>query len=196
MAVVAPPPPRACHRAPASLQVPQKGKLKPRFYGPYRITAIINEVAYRLELPPHARLHDVIHVGLLKKFVGLPPTTPPALLPTSNGAAVLELERATRARLARGVCQILVQWKGEPAASATWEDVDSFLDLYPSFQLEDELPVQGQMSCGGASTSIAHVCVRRFKQKQSRRQKQNRPIKMERFRRVSLFSLLADQVPI
>jgi len=33
-------------------------------------------------------------------------------------------------------------------------------------------------------------------EKQSRRQKQNRPIKMERFRRVSLFSLLADQVPI
>jgi len=148
LAVVAPPPPRACHRAPAFLQVPQKGKLKPRFYGPYRITAIINEVAYRLELPPHARLHDVVHVGLLKKFVGLPPTTPPALLPTSNGAAVLELERATHARLARGVCQILVQWKGEPAASATWEDVDSFLDRYPSFQLDDELPVRGGCHVG------------------------------------------------
>jgi hypothetical protein len=33
-----------------------------------------------------------------------------------------------RARLACGVRQVLIQWKGEPAASATWEDLDSFRD--------------------------------------------------------------------
>jgi hypothetical protein len=36
-----------------------------------------------------------------------------------------------------------VHWQGEPTASATWEDVDSFQDRYPSFQLEDELLVEG-----------------------------------------------------
>lgn len=54
----------------ASLQAPTTGKLKPRFYGPYRIIAVINDVAYRLKLLPRARIHDIFHVGLLKKFIG------------------------------------------------------------------------------------------------------------------------------
>ena len=39
--------------------------------------------------------------------------------------------------------QILIHWKGELASSATWEDLDSFRERYPSFQLEDELLVEG-----------------------------------------------------
>lgn len=50
-------------------------------------------------------------------------------------------------RLTRGVRQALIQWKGEPATSATWEDVDTFMDRYPTFQLEDELLVEGGERC-------------------------------------------------
>ena len=124
---------RLRHHAPSSLQVPVKGKLKPRFYGPYHVAAIINDVAYCLDLPPSAQLHDVFHMGLLKKFFGAPPEAPPPLTPTSNGAVVLEPEQAVRARLAHGVRQVLVRSKGEPATSATWEDIDSFIARYPSF---------------------------------------------------------------
>ena len=130
--------------AAASLQAPITGKLKPRFYGPYRVAAVINDVAYRLELPDRARLHDVFHIGLLKKFVSTPPTSPPALPPIHHGAAVPEPDRVTRARLNRGVCQLLVHWKGEPASSASWEDLDSFVARYPTFPLEDELLVEGE----------------------------------------------------
>ena len=38
---------------------------------------------------------------------------------------------------------MLVHWKGEPASSASWEDVESFVARYPHFQLEDELLVEG-----------------------------------------------------
>ena len=134
---------RLRQRAASSLNLPTRGKLKPRFYGPYRISEVVNDVAYRLELPARSRLHDVFHVGLLKKFFGTPPTAPPGLPPIHNGAAVPEPEPVTRARLARGVRQLLVHWKGEAASSATWEDLDSFVERYPAFQLEDELLVEG-----------------------------------------------------
>jgi hypothetical protein len=38
---------------------------------------------------------------------------------------------------------VLIRWKGEPAASSTWEDLDAFSAKYPAFQLEDELVVEG-----------------------------------------------------
>jgi hypothetical protein len=120
-----------------------KSKLQPRFFGPYRVTEVINEVAVRLALPPRAKLHDVFHVGLLKKWVGEPPLEPPPLPTLHHGAVAPEPERVVRSRLARGVQQVLVRWKGEPAASASWEDLDSFADKYPAFQLEDELEVEG-----------------------------------------------------
>jgi len=120
------------------------GKLKPRFYGPYQVVELINDVAVRLALPPGARLHDVFHVGILKKFQGTPLNAAPPLPPIHYGAVALEPERAVRYRLARGVRQVLVQWKGQSAAASTWEDVEAFAAKHPHFQLEDELSLGGE----------------------------------------------------
>jgi hypothetical protein len=135
---------RLRQRAASSLPQGVHGKLKPRFFGPYRVTELINEVAVRLALPPRARIHDVLHVGLLKKFQGMPPADPPALPPLHQGVVVPEPACAVRYRLARGVRQVLVQWKGESAASATWEDDEPFCAKYLAFQLKDELVLEGE----------------------------------------------------
>jgi hypothetical protein len=45
------------------------------------VVELINDVVVRLALPQGARLHDVFHVGTLKKFHGTPPDTAPPLPP-------------------------------------------------------------------------------------------------------------------
>src|SRR4051794_22771817 len=45
-----------------------KGKLAPRYIGPFRILAKHGEVAYQLEIPPHlCRVRDVFHVSQLSR---------------------------------------------------------------------------------------------------------------------------------
>jgi hypothetical protein len=153
---------RLRQRAASSLHVVTSGKLKSCFYRPYHITALINDVAYQPELPPRARLHDVFHVGLLNQFVGTHPFVSLALPQIYNGAAMPESEHVLRSRLARGVHQLLVHWKGVTAASAMWEGTDSFINHYPGFQLEDELLVErgGGMSCGAGiiNADLAFRC--------------------------------------
>nr|GEZ91919.1 hypothetical protein [Tanacetum cinerariifolium] len=46
-----------------------KGKLSPRFIGPFEILDRVGEVSYRLALPPQlSHVHDVFHVSLLRGY--------------------------------------------------------------------------------------------------------------------------------
>jgi hypothetical protein len=58
----------------ASLDIKGRGKLGPKFYGPFKKIKRVNSLAYKLEMPPGARLHNMFHIGLLKPYHGTIPT--------------------------------------------------------------------------------------------------------------------------
>ena len=48
----------------------KKGKLSPRFVGPFCILDRVGEVAYRLDLPAHMRgTHNVFHLSMIRKHL-------------------------------------------------------------------------------------------------------------------------------
>ena len=48
----------------------KKGKLSPRFIGPFEILSRVGEVAYKLALPPSlSAVHPVFHVSMLRKYI-------------------------------------------------------------------------------------------------------------------------------
>ena len=47
----------------------KKGKLSPRFVGPFEVLKPVGKVAYELALPPHMHhIYNVFHVSMLKKY--------------------------------------------------------------------------------------------------------------------------------
>jgi hypothetical protein len=117
-----------------------KGKLAPRYIGPYEIKANCGLVAYQLKLPLHmSAVHDVFHVSQLRKFVRLPTEVlpepeieiEPDLSYQEHPVKVLDQkERSTRAKSIR---MYKVQWSHHSVEEATWEMEDFLRSRFPDF---------------------------------------------------------------
>ncbi|XP_020967649.1 uncharacterized protein LOC110266920 [Arachis ipaensis] len=119
-------------------------KLGLRYFGPFKIGRKISEVAYQLELPPEARIHNVFHISTLKKFRGDQESQYlPLPLTTTELGPILEPYRILSQRsILRGDKEILqwqIQWGQGAVTETSWEDVDQFLKLFPAFNLEDKV---------------------------------------------------------
>ena len=52
------------------LRFERRGKLRPRYIGPYEIIARVGPIEYRLDLPPElSKVHNVFHVSMLRKYI-------------------------------------------------------------------------------------------------------------------------------
>ena len=52
------------------LRFGKRGKLSPRYIGPYEILSKVGPIAYRLKLPLElSRIHDTFHVSMLRKYI-------------------------------------------------------------------------------------------------------------------------------
>jgi len=111
-------------------------KLSPRFYGPYQVLEKIGTVAYRLELPPAAKIHPVFHVSCLKKKLGERQHVVVTLPPTDkNGIIRPEPEEILHRRLKKkknhAVTEVLVKWKGLGAEEASWVEYSILVNEFP-----------------------------------------------------------------
>ncbi|WVZ62205.1 LOW QUALITY PROTEIN: hypothetical protein U9M48_011975 [Paspalum notatum var. saurae] len=116
-----------------------KGKLAPRYIGPFKILAKRGEVAYQLELPENlSAVHDVFHVSQLKKCLRVPEEQLPMeelsvqedLTYTEHPTQILETaERVTRNKVIK-MCK--VKWSHHTEEEATWEREDELKAQFPS----------------------------------------------------------------
>jgi hypothetical protein len=115
-----------------------KGKLAPRYIGPYQILARHGEVAYQLSLPENLSVvHDVFRVSQLKKCLRVPEEQLPVeglevqedLTYTEKPTQILETaDRVTRRKTIR-MCK--VRWNHHSEEEATWEREDDLMAKYP-----------------------------------------------------------------
>ncbi|WVZ76414.1 hypothetical protein U9M48_024391, partial [Paspalum notatum var. saurae] len=109
-----------------------KGKLAPRYIGPFKITKQCGPVAYRLELPPHlAAVHDMFHVSQLKKCLRVSEEIQPDL--TYQEQPIKNLDQKQRSTRRRTINFYKVQWSNHSEEEATWEQEEFLQAKYPGF---------------------------------------------------------------
>lgn len=121
-------------------------KLAAKFYGSYRVLARIGKVAYRIQLPPGARVHDFFHVSVLKKALGnheVVSEFPPVGF-TETESPLIPEEVLAKRYTEKGVLELLVKWKGRADSEDSWMSVGEFKESFPSYQLEGKLGFDGR----------------------------------------------------
>ncbi|MCO5586106.1 hypothetical protein L7F22_040045 [Adiantum nelumboides] len=117
-------------------------KLQMRYYGPFQISEVINDVSYRLCLPASWKIHNAFHVSFLQQFARELPIQPE----DSPQPAVDELDEVLqpeqilahkeRRQGGRMVRRYLVKFKNYSAMDSKWmeeadlADTPQILELY------------------------------------------------------------------
>jgi hypothetical protein len=105
-----------------------KGKLSPRYIGPYLITARVGSLAYRLQLPESmARVHPVFHVSILRKYIRDPELNieaDPIIIQqdlTIHAPPVRVLEFSKHVMRNRTIKYVKILWSNQTEREATCE---------------------------------------------------------------------------
>nr|GFA98399.1 reverse transcriptase [Tanacetum cinerariifolium] len=117
-----------------------KGKLSPRFIGPFEILDRVGEVSYRLALPPQlSHVHNVFHVSLLRgyKYHPIHVISYPLNQIRADLSYVEEpeaiLNRQDRVMRNKIIPFVKILWRNHLEREATWETKESIRTSYPHF---------------------------------------------------------------
>ncbi|GJT80918.1 hypothetical protein Tco_1055260 [Tanacetum coccineum] len=116
----------------------KRGKLNPRYVGPFKVIERVGEVAYKLELPEElSRVHNTFHVSNLKKCHANEPLAVPLdglhlddklhFVEEPLEIVGREVKRLKRSRIPL----VKVRWNSKRGPEFTWEREDQFKKKYP-----------------------------------------------------------------
>ncbi|KAM6582534.1 hypothetical protein CsatB_009536 [Cannabis sativa] len=116
----------------------KRGKLSPRYVGPFQILDRVGSVAYRIALPPSlSGVHNVFHVSQLRKYV----SDPSHILSyetlglqedlSYNERPVKILDQKDRILRNKTITLVKVLWKNSVVEEATWELESGMREQYP-----------------------------------------------------------------
>jgi hypothetical protein len=117
-----------------------RGKLTPRFIGPFKILEKRGEVAYQLEMPPQlSDVHDMFHVSQLKRCLCVAEEQiPMEELDAKEDLSYQEypvktLETSERVTQNKKIKICKVQWSHHTKKEATWKREEELTTEFPSF---------------------------------------------------------------
>nr|GEY94817.1 putative reverse transcriptase domain-containing protein [Tanacetum cinerariifolium] len=116
----------------------KRGKLNPRYIGPFKVLERIGDVAYKLDLPKElSRVNNTFHVSNLKKCHADEPLAVPLdglhfddkLLFVEEPVEIIdrEVKRLKQSRIPL----VKVRWNSKRGPEFTWEREDQFRKKYP-----------------------------------------------------------------
>jgi hypothetical protein len=119
-----------------------KGKLAPRYIGPFPILEKCGTVAYKLDLPPSLTVvHDIFHVSQLKKCLKSPvDVVLPEVAPLEADLSYPEhptkiLDQKNRVTRRKMIKFFKIQWSNHSEEEATWESKDFLRSRHLDFVL-------------------------------------------------------------
>ncbi|XP_030959235.1 uncharacterized protein LOC115981208 [Quercus lobata] len=122
----------------------KKGKLSPRFVGPFEILKRIGKVAYELALlPTLARVHNVFHVSMLRKYIPNPShilNYEPLKIKdnlTYEEVSIQILDCKDQVLCTKTISLVKVIWKNHTVEEASWEREDEMKSNYPELFINE-----------------------------------------------------------
>ncbi|GJT30557.1 putative reverse transcriptase domain-containing protein [Tanacetum coccineum] len=116
----------------------KRGKLNPRYIGPFKIIAKVGTVAYRLELPEKlSRVHSTFHVSKLKKCMADEPLAIPLdEIQVDDKLNFIEepveiMDREVKRLKQSRIPIVKVRWNSRRGPEFTWEREDQMQKKYP-----------------------------------------------------------------